>query len=171
MWDSNLNCGIAREREKINRPEHTAGRSQNKGRTEQFPGRASQLQTGPSPTGGRRQGGGERGKLGLRDGTPYQMANRLPVCNQILPEILDGRHPPGGSWLEASSWEQTQGAHTWLAHVESEAGTAEGMRCTAPGESVPVKLLAAWAACMGKAQNAGPIEFASLWNTWKLEPQ
>ena len=26
-WDSNLNCGMAREREKINRPEHTAGRS------------------------------------------------------------------------------------------------------------------------------------------------
>ena len=25
LWVTNLNCGIAREREKINRPEHTAG--------------------------------------------------------------------------------------------------------------------------------------------------
>ena len=37
--------------------------SQNKGRTEQSQRRASQLQTGPSPAGGRRQGGGERSKL------------------------------------------------------------------------------------------------------------
>ena len=106
-WDSNLNCGIAREREKINRPKHTAGHSQNKG-TEQFQRRASWLWTGPSPTGGKRQGGGERGKLGPRDGTPYQTANRPAVSNQRLPEILDGRHPLGGSRLETSSQEQIQ---------------------------------------------------------------
>ena len=33
----------------------------------------------PSPAGGRRQGGGERGKFSPRDGIPYQTANRLPV--------------------------------------------------------------------------------------------
>ena len=65
-------------------------RSQNKGRTEQFQKRASQLWTSPSLAGGRRQGGGERGKLGPRNGTPYQTANRLSVSNQRLPEILDG---------------------------------------------------------------------------------
>ena len=53
LWDSK------REREKINRPEHTAGRSQNKG-TEQVQRRARRLWTGPGPldTGGRREGKG-----------------------------------------------------------------------------------------------------------------
>ena len=111
MCDSNLNCGIAREREKIKCPKNPAGHSQNKG-TEQLQRRASQLQTSPSPDGGRRRGGGERGKLSPRDGVPYQIANRHPVSNQRLPEILDGRHPPGGSRLEACSREQIQGAHT-----------------------------------------------------------
>ena len=83
LWDSKT------EREKINLPEHTAGRSQNKG-TEQFQRRASQRWTGSYPARGRRQGGGERGKLGPRDGISYQTANRLPVSNQRLPEILDG---------------------------------------------------------------------------------
>ena len=32
----------------------------------------------------------ERGKLGPREDIPYQTANRLPVSNQRLPEILDG---------------------------------------------------------------------------------
>ena len=67
--------------------EHTAGSSQNKG-TEQSQRRASRLQTIPSPAGG--SWGRERGKLGPRDGIPYQTANSLPVSNQRLPEILDG---------------------------------------------------------------------------------
>ena len=33
---------------------------------------------------------------------------------------------------------------------ETEAGTAEGIRCTTPGEGAPVKLLAAWAASAGE---------------------
>ena len=56
-----------------------------------------------------RQGGGERGKLGPRDSTPYQTANRLPVSNQRLPEMPDVWHLLGGSRLETSSPEQTQG--------------------------------------------------------------
>ena len=97
----------------------------------------------PIPARGRRQGGGERGKLGPRDSIPYQSANRLPVSNQRLLEILDDRHLLGGSRLEASFPEETQGARTQLARAETEAGTAEGRRCTAPGESAPVKLLVA----------------------------
>ena len=55
----NLNCETAKEREKINRPEHIAGRSQNKG-TEQVQRRARRLWTGPAPleTGGRGEGKG-----------------------------------------------------------------------------------------------------------------
>ena len=59
---------------KINRLEHTAGGSQNKG-TEKLQRRA-----GPSPLEeGRRQGGGERGKLSPREATPSHTANRPPV--------------------------------------------------------------------------------------------
>ena len=54
----------------------------------------------PIPAVGRRQGGGERGKLGPRDDIPYRTANRPPVSNQRLPEILDGRHQPGGLRLD-----------------------------------------------------------------------
>ena len=56
--DSNLNCGIAREREKINHPNTLQAHSQNKGRTERSQRRASQLRPGPSPleAGGRGEG-------------------------------------------------------------------------------------------------------------------
>ena len=74
----------------------------------------------PSPAGGRRQGGGERGRLGPKDRLPYHTATRPPVSNQRLPEILDGRHPLGGSLL-----------NTGRTHL------------TGTGESAPVKLLAA----------------------------
>ena len=54
----------------------------NKRKIERFQRRASQWRTSPSPARGRRQGGWERGKLGPRDGTPNQTANRPPVSNQ-----------------------------------------------------------------------------------------
>ena len=61
LWVTNLNCGTAIEREKINWPEHTVGCSKNKG-TEQVQRRARRLSTGPAPleTGGRgeRKGAG-----------------------------------------------------------------------------------------------------------------
>ena len=69
------------------------------------------------------------------------MANRLPVSNQRLPEILDGRHPLEGSQPEISFPEETQGAPD--QHPETEVGTAEGIRCDASGESALIKLLAA----------------------------
>ena len=139
--------------------------------------------------GGRRQGGGERGKLGPRDGIPYQTANRLPVSNQRLPEILDGWHPQGGSRI--SFPEETRGSC-----AESEAGTAEGIRRTAPGESALIKLLAAWAApagrhktqaqpCLrlcgvpknlnlsglglGRAHNSGPTPWRAAWSLSSID--
>ena len=93
--------------------EQTAGLSQNKRKTEQFQRRASQQRTGPSPAGGRRQRGGERGKISPRDGTPYRTANRLPVSNQRLPEILDGWHLPGGSWLNTRHMHRTGAGGNW----------------------------------------------------------
>ena len=129
-----------REREKINRwkalTEHTATLSQNKGRTEQFQRRAGQRQTGPSPSGGRRQGGGERGKRGPRDGIPYQTENRLPVSNQRLPETLDGWHPPGGSQPEISFPEGIQGAPNRCAG-KLRLGPRRGWGALHPGRVRP----------------------------------
>ena len=79
---------------------------------------------GPTPT-DRRQGGGERGKLGPRDSIPYHTANGPPVSNQRLPEILDGRHPLGESQLN------TRRTH------DTKAGAAEGRKRTAPGKVRP----------------------------------
>ena len=41
----------------------------------------------PPEAGGRGRG---KGKFGSREGIPYQTANRFPVSNQRLSEILDG---------------------------------------------------------------------------------
>ena len=162
-WDSNLNCGIAREREKINQLNTLPAICRTKGLSNS---REELAGGGPAHPPLEARGRGE--EKGPQRRHPYQTANRLPVSNQRLPEILDGRHPLGGSRLEASSREQTQGTPDW--RTETEAGTMEGIRRTAPGESAPVKPLAAWAARQGKAQNAGPTESALWWNIRKLEP-
>ena len=96
MRDSNLNRGTARERERAGTH---CGPFAEQRKNRVIPEKASRRQTGP------RQEAGGRGKGQTRPQRrhPYQTANRLPVSNQRLPEILDGRHPPGGSWLEASS--------------------------------------------------------------------
>ena len=65
---------------------------------------------------------------------------------------------------------ETQGAGTRPAWAGTGAGDAEGKRRAAPGESAQVKLLAAWAALTGKAQNAGAAFCSALlWNTRGLE--
>ena len=59
-------------------------------------------------------GGRGNGQMWPQRWHPYQTANRLPISNQRLLEILDGWHPLGESQLETSSLEQTQGAGTSL---------------------------------------------------------
>ena len=84
LWDTSLNCGTAKEREKINLPEHTAGCSQNKG--------SDQVEAARLEAGGR-----GKGQARPEDRSPYRTADGPPVSNQRPPEILDGRHAPGGS--------------------------------------------------------------------------
>ena len=90
----------------------------------------------PSPAGGRRQGGGERGKLGLRDSIPYQTVNRPPVSNQRPPEILDGQHPPGRSWLDTGRMHPTGAGGDW-------GWGRRGEKAHRTRGSAPVKLLTA----------------------------
>ena len=161
LWDSNLNCGIAKEREKINWPEHTAGRSQNKG-SEQVQRRAGWLQTGPFPqvSGGRGEGKGANSARETASATTLQTGLQFLTKDFLI------------FWKSAGRVAAKHKAHApdWRRR-KLEAGTSEGRRCAAPGESAPVKLLAAWAAQAGKAQNAGATESALLWSTRKLEPQ
>ena len=97
LWDTNLNSGTAKEREKINRPNtlpavcRTKGLSKSRG--------ASRLRTRPSPPEAGGKGEGKGANSAPEMASPYHTVNRPPVSNQRLPEILDGRHPPGGSWL------------------------------------------------------------------------
>ena len=74
----------------------------------------------PSRTGGRRQGGGERGRLGPKDRIPYRTANRPPVSNQRPPEILDGRHPPGGSLRDTGRRHPTRPARAGMGWRRGE---------------------------------------------------
>ena len=57
--------------------EERAALLRNKRKTEQFQRRASWRRAGPSPARGRRQGGGERSKLGPRDGIPTKRQTGL----------------------------------------------------------------------------------------------
>ena len=129
--------GIAREREKINRPNTLLAIRRTKGQSNS---REELAGGGPAhPAGGRRQGWGERGKLDPREGIPYHTANRSPVSNQRLPEILDGWHPPGGSQLNTRRMHPTGALGNW-------GWGRGGEKAHRTGESPPVKLLAAWAA-------------------------
>ena len=75
---------------------------------------ASRLQTGPARP-RRRQGAGGRGKGQARpqDRIPYRTASRPPVSNQRPPEILDGRHPPGGSRGDIGRTHPTSAGGDW----------------------------------------------------------
>ena len=63
----------------------------------------------PIPRGGRRRGEG-RGANAAPEPALLPNCKQAPSFWQRPPESLDGWHPPGGSRLEASSPEQTQGA-------------------------------------------------------------
>ena len=70
--------------------------------------------SGPAQSRRRQEAGGwERGILGPKDCIPYNTAKRPPVSNQRPPEILDGRHPPGGSRLDTGRRHPTGAGGDW----------------------------------------------------------
>ena len=81
------------------------------------------------------------GKLGLKDCVPYRTANRPPALQtglQFLTKdflrfwIVDIRR----GYRPAPANRHKPHAPDWCR--ETEAGTAEGIRCTTPGESALV---------------------------------
>ena len=85
----------------------------------------------PPEAGGRGRG---KGQTRPQRRHPYQAASRLPVPNQRLPEILDGRHPPGGSQPEISFLEETQGAPE---RRKPRPGPRRGEGALHPGRACP----------------------------------
>ena len=100
LWVTNLKCGIPREREKINLPEHTASRSQDKG-SEQVQRRAHRLQTGPAPleAGGRGEGKGAGSAPRIATPTALQAGTRLGLGTR---RAEGAPHP--GRVRSSSSW-------------------------------------------------------------------
>ena len=132
--DSNLNCGIAREREKINLPEHTAGCLQNKG-SKQVQRRARRLQTGLAPpAGGRGEGKGAGSAPRTASPTTLQTGLQFLIKDLLRLWMVDILREGGV---------ETQGAGTRPARAGTEARDEEGRKRATPGESAPVKLLAA----------------------------
>ena len=102
-----------------------------------------------SPARGWRQEGGERGRLGPKDGIPYHTASRPPVSNQRLPEILDGRHllrgsqrdtgrrhPTGGRGLGLGT-RRAEGACTDWCGWKLRLGSQRGEGAPRPGRARP----------------------------------
>ena len=128
-WDSNPNCGIAREREKKKERERQnfPAKSPNlrycqaAHRTKDWVNTRGELagcRLAHSPLEAGRQSGGSqsrksRGKLSPRDGILYQTASRLPVANQVfLESYMDDICQEGRSQRSAprgDTW------HTWAA--------------------------------------------------------
>ena len=124
LWDS--------EREVINRPKHTACH-RTKG-----PSKSREELAGCGPTQPHwRQGGGERGRLGPKDHIPYRTANsRQFLIKDFLRFWMVDIRREGGSRRDTGRRHPTRAGGDW-------AGDAEGRRRAAPGESAPVKRLAA----------------------------
>ena len=82
-WDSNLNCGIARDREKINQSKHTDGCSQNKG-TEKLQRRASLWWTSPSPPEAGGRGKGKVANLAPEMASPTTLQTSLQFLSKDI---------------------------------------------------------------------------------------
>ena len=183
----NLNCGIAREREKKRenfrtksyKLRHCQACSQNKGLSK-YQRRASQLRTSPSPAGGREAGGLqpelERDNLGPRDGILYQIASRLPVANQVfLGSWMVDIHQEGCSPRSAP-----QRRH--MAHLRQRSCCAprKPSGCDQGGDKTHHPT---WGECarqvpghlscsdLGRAQNTDPTKSVLLWSTREPEPE
>ena len=98
--------------------------------------REASLQRMAQPRRRQEAGGGERGRLGPRTVAPTALQTGLQFLTKDLLRF----------WMVDIHWEghgETQGAGTRPARAGTGAGAAEGRRRAAPGESAPVKLLAA----------------------------
>ena len=124
---------------------------------------------------GGRQPEPERGKLGPRDGIPYQNVSRLPVANQVyLGSWVVDIHREGHS--QRSALQRIPTAHLrWHSccaprKLSSWDQGGDKMHCTwgecthqAPGRLSCSDL--------GRAQNTGPTESVPLWSTREPEPE
>ena len=155
---------------------HCRAHSQNKGLSE-YQRRARQLQTGPSPAGGRRATARAR-RRGANSAPEMASSTKLWAGSQLL---TNSSWDPG--WLTSArkvtardqlSRGDTQ--HTWDSCCAPRTpscwdGGGNKMHCP-PGQCVLAKP-SGHLSCsdLGRAQNAGPTRSAPLWNTQKPESE
>ena len=117
----------------------------------------------PSPTGGRRPGGGERGKLGPRDGTPAKLQTGLQFLTKDFLRL----------WMVDIRWEgrakHKVHAPDWRGQ-KLRLGPRRGEGALHPGRVRPSSSWMPELLRPQKAQNAGAAKSALLWRTRKLEP-
>ena len=145
------------EQGKINRTEHTAGGSQNKG-TEKLQRRAA-----PSPleVGGKEEGKGENSAPEKPPPPTQQRGPRCPSKDFLRPDrrraLGSRREKACRTWGEAT---KTFGCLSRSPRREKARGARENAR----------KPLAACAAEAAEDTHAGATESTLLWRTRKLEP-
>ena len=163
MWDSNPNCGIARERKKKreNYPakspnlRHCQALSQNKGLSK-YQRRATWLRTGPCPTGDRQAGVGVGGSQSWKGAIAAPQRHPLPNCKQapLLTKTSwdSGRLTSARRVAARDQLPRRDTRHTWEkrahSHPENQvAGTQEVIRRTPHlGETVLATHLVTWTA-------------------------
>ena len=118
MWDSNLNCGIARKEKQRNFPRKALtpnlAHSRNKGLSK-YQRRASWLHTGPFPLPkGERQVNNSQSRRQGAISAPEPSILHQTVSSLLttFSGILDGWHLPGGSQPEISTLEESCGTPT-----------------------------------------------------------
>ena len=162
---------------------HSRACSQNK-RLSKHQSRASWLQTGPSPAGGREAGRrqpeleSEGIHLGPRNGILHQTVSRIPVANQIflvswtvdiLQEGRSQRSAPQRRHMahlrqcsRCSRWAPRK-PRAWDRGGDKTHCPPGRVRLPAPGHLSCSDL--------GWVQNAYPTKSVPLWHTWEPEPE
>ena len=127
------------------------------------------MQAGPSPTRGRKQEGGERGKLGPRDGIPYQTANSFQSLTKdfqrfwIVDICWEGRS-------QKSAPQKRHKAH--LTSVPKKWGwDRRGNKACFTRVECARQAHGCLSCSVEEAQNAGSMESGSLWITQEPEPE
>ena len=116
---------------------------------------AAQASDRPSPAGGWRQGKGKGAGSAPRTASPTTLQTGLQfLIKDLLRFRREGCGEKQGTGTRPARAvtgardaegrrQKAEGARTRLAWAETETGTTEERRCDEPGESAPVKLLAA----------------------------
>ena len=149
------------KREKINRPEHTAGHSQNKG-SEQVLRRILRLWSGPALPEAGGSGEGKGAGSPPRTASPTALQTGLQFLTKAFLRF----------WMVDIRRDERHRAHTTdLRGRGLRLGPQRGEGAVHPGRARPSSSWLPELLGPAKAQNAGAAESALVWSTRGLEPR